>query len=850
MTLETTAQSEASEIDDMSRGALMDGDAAVQEHCGHDDCGADGCTHVHDHDDAEDDHSHTDCDTTIPSLHLHDHDHDHGDDDTDAADKSENILPSEVPEISNTSDDYAGDSSTTGTLQVGGSANGNLEVSYDTDWFALTLTAGQTVQIDQTGITLDDPLLRMRDASGNLVGYDDDGGPGLNPSLTFTATNSGTYYVEAGGYSNHRGTYTLEVTGAEATTYDDYDPVDALLWGTELADPETINVYFGTSGYSAGVVVPGTPAVTSEGFTAYERERFIEAFERVEAVTNITFNVVNSASSADFRLVLDTNEMQSGLLGYFTLPTSNGTGTALGVFNGNEWDRSAGGDLEAGGIGFATITHELLHGLGMAHGHDAGGTSDVLPGVSSAFGSFGIHGLNQGVYTTQSYNGGLSTGAAGTSQTNASWGGEAGPMALDIGALQRLYGANTTTAAGNDVYTLDASNGLNTHWESIWDTGGVDEIRHTGSAGATINLRAATLQGEVGGGGFLSQANGIAGGFTIANGVMIENATGGSGDDVLIGNDGANQLIGAGGDDTLEGGGGADMLMAGAGSDSMDGGAGVDTVNYSASSGSLRVDLLFSQINTNIAAGDTYTDIENLVGSRGADNIRGTFDANLLQGAGNVDYIFGRRGNDTLDGGVGNDVLFGGADADVLIGGENRDRAQYSESLTAIVVDLMNTARNTGEAIGDTYASIEDLAGGAFADNLSGDTGNNWLFGREGNDMLYGRGGDDYLNGGANSDRLDGGLGNDTLRGGQSADTFVFNGGRDVIEDMTLNHNDRLGIEARAIDQVTGLSGAQVVAQFASVENGTAVLRFDGDNTVVLQNISTLADLETNIFVF
>ncbi len=43
-----------------------------------------------------------------------------------------------------------------------------------------------------------------------------------------------------------------------------------------------------------------------------------------------------------------------------------------------------------------------------------------------------------------------------------------------------------------------------------------------GAARAVIDLRAATLRYEEGGGGFVSAVNGIAGGFTIAAGVVIE----------------------------------------------------------------------------------------------------------------------------------------------------------------------------------------------------------------------------------------------------------------------------------------------------------------------------------------
>lgn len=317
---------------------------------------------------------------------------------------------------------------------------------------------------------------------------------------------------------------------------------------------------------------------------------------------------------------------------------------------------------------------------------------------------------------------------------------------------------------------------------------------------------------------------------------------GGTGTETLTGGPGDDILSGGGGNDTLRGDMGDDLLNGGPGADRLEGGPGIDTADYTGSVGSLRVDLMFPHINTNVAAGDTYLSIENLIGSQGMDNMRGTQGANRMQGMANVDYIFGRQGDDTLDGGIGDDVLFGGPGADMLIGGPNRDRAQYSESLSPLLVDLRDPARNTGEAAGDVYLSIEDLAGGRFNDTLLGDSGANRLFGREGQDQLFGREGDDYLNGGAHADRLDGGPGNDTLRGGTHNDTFVFNGGRDVIEDFTFSHADRIAID-RDVLAIPGQSAAQVVATHARVIGGQVVFDFFDGNQLVLQSLSSTAGL-------
>src|SRR3546814_17209784 len=84
----------------------------------------------------------------------------------------------------------------------------------------------------------------------------------------------------------------------------------------------------------------------------------------------------------------------------------------------------------------------------------------------------------------------------------------------------------------------------------------------------------APLQYEEGGGGRVSYAYGIHGGFTIANAVTIENAVGGSGNDTLTGNEASNVLSGGVGNDGLAGGAGTDRPVGGAGPDSLTGAGG------------------------------------------------------------------------------------------------------------------------------------------------------------------------------------------------------------------------------------------------------------------------------------
>ena len=154
-------------------------------------------------------------------------------------------------------------------------------------------------------------------------------------------------------------------------------------------------------------------------------------------------------------------------------------------------------------------------------------------------------------------------------------------MAFDIAVLQEKYGANPNWQTGNDTYFLPTLNEEGTFYSCIWDADGVDTISaQNATVGSTINLNDATLLYESGGGGFISFVDEIHGGFTIANGVIIENAIGGSGADLIVGNQADNILAGGDGMDSLEGASGDDTLFGDADNDELIGG--MAKINFTA----------------------------------------------------------------------------------------------------------------------------------------------------------------------------------------------------------------------------------------------------------------------------
>ena len=663
--------------------------------------------------------------------------------------------------------DLPADITTPALINVGGTYSDRLEVVGDRDWVRVNLTAGQayTITLNATGADpLNDPFLYLYDAAGGLLRSDDDGGvSGLNSQITHVAPTTGTYYIGAGAFSdNSDGDYTISVTEVLPPSL-----LDTINWGQPVADTN-VSVYFALTGETFD-------GITCEGWNAYEISRFQAAFDLIAAVSGLNFTIVNAAAGADFRLVLDTNQNGGSYLGYFNPPGTTNEG--VGVFAGQSWDRAAGGDLDAGGYGMVTIVHEVLHGLGFAHPHDNGGTSTIMPGVTAPFDDYGDFDLNQGIFTTMSYNTGYFTGTPGSGRdAGGLFGHEYGPMALDIALLQQFYGANAATNAGNTVYVLDSVNAIGTFWQAIWDASGTDEIRHDGSAASVIDLRQAGLLGAPGGGGFVSAVNGIAGGFTIAAGAAIENATGGTGGDVITGNVLANRLSGSSGNDTLEGGDGNDTLLGGAGLDVLQGGGFTDTADYSGSAAGVTVRLWNGTGVGGDAQGDVLSGIENVTGSAHADLLVGAdVTANLILGGDGNDYLSGFTGNDALFGEAGNDILLGGAGADTLHGGGFTDMADYSASSAGVTVRLWNGTGLGGDAQGDVVLGIENVTGSAQADVLVGSDGvANQIFGGVGNDYLVGFSGNDALYGEAGNDTLLGGAGADVVHGGGFTDTADY----------------------------------------------------------------------------
>ncbi len=292
----------------------------------------------------------------------------------------------------------------------------------------------------------------------------------------------------------------------------------------------------------------------------------------------------------------------------------------------------------------------------------------------------------------------------------------------------------------------------------------------------------------------------------------IENARGSDHDDTLAGDDGDNRLIGSDGDDSFIGDNGG-------GDDTLDGGDGTDELGFDRAAVRVRVALERQRANGSEIGNNEVSDIENVLGGAGDDEIFGD---------GSVNELSGRAGDDTLR---------GGAEADVLDGGAGTDTATYDGSAAGVAVDLAAGTGTGGDAEGDTFAGIENLQGSDQGDALTGDGGDNVLRGERGADSLIGAAGADTLAGGRGADSLLGGDDDDELSGNNGADELFGGAGADQL---TGGDGDDTLTGGGDADQLDGGGGTDVVS-FGDAAAAVAFAFADTDGPGIAGDFSNVA---------
>jgi serralysin len=291
-----------------------------------------------------------------------------------------------------------------------------------------------------------------------------------------------------------------------------------------------------------------------------------------EAVANIKFKEVSDAGEGG-EIRFGRSDMEEG--GFSWSPDFGFTLDKDGLIDtvtpspraGDVWISTAG-NLEAqaeGRYGYYALVHEIGHAIGLKHPFEGEAT---LPEGEDSF-----------AYSVMSYEAPPNSKVVTVEGTPSSYSWKvtslypSTPMAEDIAAVQFLYGANWETNADDTRYAWKSGERF---LKTIWDGGGRDvidagnqklpSIIDLGEGKASsigIRTTEAELRAELPDWAKAAPTPTYDGrdNLWIAHGVTIEDAVGGAGDDVLIGNAAGNHLSGGKGDDTLLGGDGWDIAV-------------------------------------------------------------------------------------------------------------------------------------------------------------------------------------------------------------------------------------------------------------------------------------------------
>ncbi|MEM6586864.1 MAG: pre-peptidase C-terminal domain-containing protein [Pseudomonadota bacterium] len=268
--------------------------------------------------------------------------------------------------------DAPDDTSTPYSVNVGETFVGSIGTAGDEDWIAVTFEAGKTYIIDALGAqsgggTLGDTDLRLYDANGNFIEYDDLDGAGFDAQITYTAATISTFYIEVESYFlANTGTYTLAVT--ESMPFPGGVGTNA-----ELAE----FLKTGTNGFAFtyDTTTSNVITVNISGLTAEGQQLALWAMEAWEMVVDLDFQIVTSGE------MITVDDEDSGAFAFFPnagstngAPGFNTVGVELNV--SKAWLQNNGTSIDS--YSFQTYVHEFGHSIGLNHMGDYNFTGTTI----------------------------------------------------------------------------------------------------------------------------------------------------------------------------------------------------------------------------------------------------------------------------------------------------------------------------------------------------------------------------------------------------------------------------------------------------------------------------------------
>ncbi len=484
------------------------------------------------------------------------------------------------------SDTVLANASTTAQILTGHELRGRIDAAQDRDWYRLNTKEGVTYELRLNGVgsdPLSDNRLILRDKNGNQISLDD-GSASNGAVLTFKATSTGPYYIEARSdsvYDIDTGNFILGVRSDERTVTGtsgndslsgmDNDNYISGLAGSDLirgnGGNDTLNGGLGNDTMSGGsgfdfVDFAGSVAVRVNLGTS-SAQNTGQGYDKI----SLTEGVLGSSSHDRLTGSTGDNWLQ-GQSGNDTISASSGNDTLVG---------GTGHDVLEGGSGIDTLvflsgTGARTVNLGLTTAQSTLEGTDIITGIENAIGDAGRDTL------------------IGSSGANLLDGG-AGHDSLNGGA-------------GNDTLIAGAGN------DKINGGSGIDTLDIDVATGARVELEKTVAQTTGEGGDLIVGVENIIGGDgndRFYGDSLANRFEGDDGDDYLYGRAGADRLFGGGGNDTLRGGTGNDRMTGGddadvfyfetgAGSDRIDDFKdGVDRIEFASGANSMS-DLSFSQV--------------------------------------------------------------------------------------------------------------------------------------------------------------------------------------------------------------------------------------------------------------
>ncbi|MDQ7251013.1 calcium-binding protein [Dongia sedimenti] len=485
----------------------------------------------------------------------------------------------------------------------------------------------------------------------------------------------------------------------------------------------------------------------------------------------------------------------------------------------------------AAGVAAGTIaaasTGSTVYGNELNNSINGNISNDVLIGGAGADALNGGSGQNFASYETagKQAGGGYDGVIASFANTSLNTGDALGDTYLN---LQGLKGS----AYNDKLYGFAASS-------SILDGGQGDDLLTGGTAADTYYIDSLGDTVVEAGAGGVDAVFASASGYTLS--ANVENLTLIAGALVGTGNDLANSINGTTSNNTLDGGvegvAANDTLVGKAGDDTYILRNAGDVVTELGGEGNDTVEVRF--------AGSAYT-VANYVETV---KIAAGVSAGTITANGQGMTMIGNELANTLVGGALNDIFDGGAGADSFTGNGGSDTVTYANATDYVIADMTKIAGSYGDALNDTFNTVENLVGSAFNDTLTGDAGSNALYGSSGDDNLDGGAGNDVLVGGAGNDLLTGSAGSDIYQIGRGegydtignahsdtlADTLQF--GASIDESQLWFKRNGNDLEISVIGTA---DGAKISNWYAGAQNQLAIIKDASGHTLIAANVEAL----------